>query len=861
MANAVEAVEFLPLTIANNASFGLSDMVIGDNTIASAGIISDPGVAPQATVTVSPATANVGDVVIVALRNYSPGDTLAGGVFDLGLVNHIPELATTGPFDALGNHVTRFKKPPFGNGVLPVPNTWTGGVLDPQSIVATEAGVGLTDTVNIDITPKLTIWFPVPATGDNGQPIACDLSGFSAAGTVSFSVDAVGHMINLGTTVTTDLDGTTTSSSPVFFVLGDTDFNGVLDNYFESGDHTVSAKGTTVGEEASSIFTVVSPAAAIFDTQSQVFSYAPTATPYGGVVAQTINRGAPLYEVIPGGSVRLTTTNPGGQDFKASTPYLILFENRQDTLNLIKVGGFTSTADGRIPLAVTFGVPDNALPGTHNILIAEDADANGEYDVTDPIVVGPDVLTVTVYSNAVVNIYIRHVGDSVTVDLLGLNPENETDPNQATVYQILVDRQANGLDMGDPVFPAEGFTPDKDGKAEVTFTVPEILGGPTDLYIVEKDTLNRLEPMSFVNSVNVDGWGNEGDGRREDAEIFITPNLILDKYTGNPGDTVAVSGKAFVPGVQYTVSFGLINDRWINQRGQVVTSFIADADGKVPAGVTFTVPTANNPGYGVVIDPTPASNYVDVAIDTGTGLNSVLMAGDQPIYVVGGEAATLVGAEALDETHVLVTFSGTLQSATANNVANYVVEEEAGTPVSVTAAAYNGTDYTVTLTLGAALEDGKTYEVTVSNLRDSFNNTVSGTVDFVYGGGGGPIPLPTEQKVEACDAACQTTAPMTVAGGLMDANFNYTAEAEVIAGVMSEDFSTVWWLTDSCTLSTGFEQAATDSMLFSCTGVPMPAGSDHGWVFWLVAPSDTADMGNDEWWNTGVYELMWYKLP
>ena len=125
-----------------------------------------------------------------------------------------------------------------------------------------------------------------------------------------------------------------------------------------------------------------------------------------------------------------------------------------------------------------------------------------------------------------------------------------------------------------------------------------------------------------------------------------------------------------------------------------------------------------------------------------------------------------------------------------------------------------------------------------------------------------PVDPPTEQYVGSCDTACQTTAPMTVTGVAMDVNFDYSASVEVIAGVMSEDFSTVWWLTNSCTLSEDFGQAMTDVAQYLCAGsVVMPAGSEQGWVFWMVAPTASADMGSDEWWNTGVYELMWYQLP
>jgi len=119
---------------------------------------------------------------------------------------------------------------------------------------------------------------------------------------------------------------------------------------------------------------------------------------------------------------------------------------------------------------------------------------------------------------------------------------------------------------------------------------------------------------------------------------------------------------------------------------------------------------------------------------------------------------------------------------------------------------------------------------------------------------------PATQYTGSCGASCQTTAPLTVAGSAMDVRFNYTALVEVMGGVMSEDFSTVWWLTDSCNFSTDFEQAAS-SKQFSCTNVTMPTGSEHGWVFWMVAPTATADFGDDEWWSTGVYELMWYQFP
>jgi hypothetical protein len=253
--------------------------------------------------------------------------------------------------------------------------------------------------------------------------------------------------------------------------------------------------------------------------------------------------------------------------------------------------------------------------------------------------------------------------------------------------------------------------------------------------------------------------------------------------------------------------------------------------------VTLTVTTMTI-GTTYVVDVGAAVQ--DLA---GNGINSGAdsIGVDRASFVAGVEPLSVSrdSVEVAVDGSTTVTVSGGLPpySVTASGTATAILEADG-----------------VTVTITGVSEGGAT--VTVS---DSAIPASTAVITVTVTAAGGPIDPPTEQKVEACDATCQATAPMTVAGGLMDANFDYTAPVEVIAGVMSEDFLTVWWLTDSCTLSTGFEQAATDSMLFSCTDVAMPAGSEQGWVFWLVAPSDTADMGSDEWWITGVYELMWYQ--
>ena len=168
---------------------------------------------------------------------------------------------------------------------------------------------------------------------------------------------------------------------------------------------------------------------------------------------------------------------------------------------------------------------------------------------------------------------------------------------------------------------------------------------------------------------------------------------------------------------------------------------------------------------------------------------------------------------------------------------------------AIATAELSGTVLTIT-----AVGDGSTSMV----IADSQAETI--TIPITVGAGGGAQDPPGDHNVGMCDTICQAGAPMTVASGVMDVNFDYTAPVEIIAGVMSEYFTSVWWLTDACTLSTDFEQAASAEQ-FICTDLAMPAGSDHCWVFWMVAPTATADLGYDEWWNTGAYELMFYQLP
>ena len=755
----------------------------------------------------------------------------------------------------------------------------------PKVVAGLDNGTGTADNGNLE-TDEIRTSF------SNGNTIALDISGFVTGDTLQITVDGVAHaVLNADAAVVGDdgtnygdLDaagagftvqgsGTTKSGGAnelILIKLGDTDGDGTVDHYFASGDHTITVTGSTAGDQASTTITVVTPNAAIQKTTTKIYSYAPQTNNNGGVNATTVydNGG----NVIPGSTAYLALNAVAGQDFKASTNYLILFENSKDSLNLVKVGSFTSTSEGRIPLGTSFVVPDNALPGTHNILIAEDTNGDGEYTSgTDTIVVGPNAMQVVVYFNADVDQYIRHIGDTVTVTVKGLNPENETDADQATLYQVLLDKDGNGPDLDDPAFPTDGFTPDENGSAEVSFTVPDIPGGTVNIYVVEKGTLNRLEPQSFVNFKNVDG-STDGDGQDEDAEIFITPNITLDKYSGSAGDTVTVTGKGFQPGTAYVITIGYINDANINQRGQVVASFTADSEGRIPSGVTFTVPTANNAAYGVTVSPTPAANYIDVAVDTGTNLASALAAGDQPIFTVGGTSTTLQSASAENSTSVKVTFSGALQSSTAENPANYAITDENGTAVSVSAASYNSADNSVTLTLGSELEAGKTYTLTVSNLRDSYNNLLSGSVQFSVAAPSQPEPVPTSPNSTAVNAtdAYVSVGDIANGGDSMELKMNfpaYESPVDIYAAIQLPD-GTLYCIDSNGSLTeslvpyaTNSTQAHSDTIFDEfdvCTpfGPAIPEGTYY--VYMLVLPAGK-DINNVDWAND-AYDLTYFSF-
>jgi serpin B len=113
---------------------------------------------------------------------------------------------------------------------------------------------------------------------------------------------------------------------------------------------------------------------------------------------------------------------------------------------------------------------------------------------------------------------------------------------------------------------------------------------------------------------------------------------------------------------------------------------------------------------------------------------------------------------------------------------------------------------------------------------------------------------PTRIKVGICDAACQATAPVIESGGTVEVNFNYNSNVNIMVGLLSSDFSQIWWLNDSCEFTTDYAQALSSAQTLTCS-VTMPSGAENGWLFWMVTVENFSSLD----WENGIYELLFYQ--
>jgi hypothetical protein len=121
---------------------------------------------------------------------------------------------------------------------------------------------------------------------------------------------------------------------------------------------------------------------------------------------------------------------------------------------------------------------------------------------------------------------------------------------------------------------------------------------------------------------------------------------------------------------------------------------------------------------------------------------------------------------------------------------------------------------------------------------------------------GRAVDPPTETNVAMCDAACQTTAPIIERDGYLDADFSYTTNVNILAGIIIADFSQVQWLTSDCSFSSGYAQAVAGAEDFTCSGVSIPVGFEDGWLFWMVTAENFMSLD----WKNGPYDLLFFQI-
>ena len=120
---------------------------------------------------------------------------------------------------------------------------------------------------------------------------------------------------------------------------------------------------------------------------------------------------------------------------------------------------------------------------------------------------------------------------------------------------------------------------------------------------------------------------------------------------------------------------------------------------------------------------------------------------------------------------------------------------------------------------------------------------------------GVPKVPPQRHRVELCNNEdCMLNEPLRLEGGKLNLCFSYQAPVNVLVGIMSEDFSQVWWLGPDCEFEENFGMLLRQVTLKNCYGVPLPIR--EGWLFWLVTTEGLSTLD----WGSGPYELLFFDF-
>ena len=134
------------------------------------------------------------------------------------------------------------------------------------------------------------------------------------------------------------------------------------------------------------------------------------------------------------------------------------------------------------------------------------------------------------------------------------------------------------------------------------------------------------------------------------------------------------------------------------------------------------------------------------------------------------------------------------------------------------------------------------YYIRVIHFSSSGTGDYSLKVEFEEAVSSEGQPLPSQQTVGLVDPS---GAPVQLEGGTLRAHFNFQGLVDILVGVMSCDFETIYWLDfQSCNFSQNFAMLSQVSQ-GDCAEVLLPI--EAGYVLWMVAPKPISevDFGKD----------------
>jgi len=260
-------------------------------------------------------------------------------------------------------------------------------------------------------------------------------------------------------------------------------------------------------------------------------------------------------------------------------------------------------------------------------------------------------------------------------------------------------------------------------------------------------------PTNYRNNSPISGFIQDGSGRGinlfgtggDDPALQNTGNIV--RVTGSVTmffTTVEIENISAVtlvssgnPPLQPTIlgTGAGASSAWEGTFIQV-SGTISAVDANAGPGTNYTVNDGTGPIDIRVVDALGAATFGVGQTITGRGAGAafqttfqVLVGSAADVFAGGGGPDTtppqILNASASDATTLAVTFTESLDSATAQNAGNYEVFETANAvnTIAVTGATLSGA--TVTLALAATLQTDTSYTLRINNVQDLSGNSIA----------------------------------------------------------------------------------------------------------------------------------------